>query len=338
MRPANDHIDNLIVQLLCGELDKPSLQELRAWIDRSHENASYFRERQEIWFSSVETSQLGKYNKKEMYESFLRNTAEADADENRQDSFLYRQRKWIGYAATLLAVVTMTFFAYHRGEQRLKKAFADIQVEAPNGSRTKALLSDGTVVWLNSGSRLTYSQGYGLNDRKVAIDGEGYFEVKHNKDLPFSVNSKTLQVNVLGTKFSFRDYSDDQEAEVMLEEGSVKLDNLMNANLPQLMTPGQKVVLDKKTGEMTTTTCDVSSIRQWAQGMIVFNDATLDEIAKRIERSYNVTVQIQDGTIRKYRFNGDFVRQEQSLKEVLDALAETGRLHYRLHGRTVTIY
>lgn len=336
MKQANDHIDDLIIQLLCGELDESSLQELRAWIDHSPENASYFRERQEIWFSSVEAPQLEKYNGKELYAAFLQHTAKTGG--NRRGSFLYRQRRWLGYAAMLLVVATMTFFAYQRGEHHVRKAFADIQVEAPSGSRTKALLPDGTVVWLNSRSKLTYSQGYGLNDRKVTIDGEGYFEVQHNKDLPFSVNSKALRVSVLGTKFSFRDYPDDTEAEVMLEEGSVKLDNLVGADRPQLMTPGQKVVLDKKTGTMTTTACDVNTISLWSQGMIVFNDASLDEIAKRIERSYNVTVYIQDGTIRKYRFNGDFVRQEQSLKEVLDALADTGRLHYRLQGRTVTIY
>ncbi len=336
MKQANDHIDDLIIQQLCGELDESSLQELRAWIDHSPENASYFQERQEIWFSSVEAPQLEKYNKRELYAAFLQHTG--NANENRQGSFLYRQRRWLSYAAMLLVVATMTFFAYQRGERHVKKAFANIQVEAPSGSRTKALLPDGTVVWLNSGSRLTYSQGYGLNDRKVTLNGEGYFEVQHNKDLPFSVNSKALRVSVLGTKFSFRDYPDDTEAEVMLEEGSVKLDNLVSAHQPQLMTLGQKVVLDKKTGVMTTTACDVNTISQWSQGMIVFNDASLDEIAKRIERSYNVTVHIQDGTIQKYRFNGDFVRQEQSLKEVLDALAATGRLHYRLRGRTVTIY
>lgn len=336
MKQANDHIDDLIIQFLCGELDEFALQELKSWIDRSPENASYFQERQEIWFSSTEDFQLQKYNKKEMYEAFLQHTA--DSDENNRGGFLYRKRRWIGYAATLLAVVTMTFLAYHRGEHHIKKAFADIQVEAPNGSRTKTLLPDGTVVWLNSGSKLTYSQGYGLNDRKVTINGEGYFEVKHNKDLPFCVNSKALRVNVLGTKFNFRDYAEDKEAEVMLEEGSVKLDNLSNANHSQLMTPGQKVVLDKKTGVMITTACDVNTISQWSQGLIAFNDATLDEIAKRIERSYNVTVHIKGASIQKYRFNGDFVRQEQSLKEVLDALAATGKLRYRLQGRTVTIY
>ncbi len=337
MKQVNDHIDDLIIQQLCGELDERSLQELKVWIDCSPENARYFQERQEVWFSSVESRRLEKYHTKEMYETFLQRVADAD-ESNDRGGFLYRKRKWIGYAATLLAVVTMTFFAYHRGVHHVENFFADIQVEAPNGSRTKALLPDGTVVWLNSGSKLTYSQGYGLNDRKVTINGEGYFEVKHNKDLPFSVNSRALQVNVLGTKFNFRDYAEDKEAEVMLEEGSVKLDNLADANHSQLMTPGQKVVLDKKTGAMTTTACDVSTISQWSQGLIAFNDATLDEIAKRIERSYNVTVHIQGASIQKYRFNGDFVRQEQSLKEVLDALAATGRLHYRLQGRTVTIY
>ena len=336
MKQANDHIDDLIIQLLCGEMDERSLAELRAWISSSPENEKYFQEKQEIWFSAVDSAHLEKYNKDEAFQMFLQNVAEAECTQQNDHQYLWR--KWLSYAAILGIVIAMTFFAYQQGANHVKDSFADIVVEAPNGSRTKALLPDGTVIWLNSGSQLSYSQGYGLGDRKVTIKGEGYFEVKHNETRPFSVNSQVMRVNVLGTKFNFRDYPNDDEAEVMLEQGCVKLDNLLQVNKSQMMVPGQKIVLNKKTGNMTTETCDVNTISQWANGLIIFNDATLDEIAKRIERSYNVKVQIASQSIGKYRFNGDFVRQEQSLREVLDALAATGKLHYRLQGRMVTIY
>ena len=338
MKQVNEHIDDLIIQFLCGELDENSLAELRAWIAISPQNERYFHEKQEIWFSSVDAALLKKYNKQEAFRVFQERVAMAQEDKNIHLKDLFRWKKWTGYAAMLALICIMTFFAYHQGKHNVSSSFADIQVEAPMGSRTKALLPDGTIVWLNSGSKLTYSQGYGLNDRKVSMSGEGYFEVKHNEKLPFCVNSQNLRVNVLGTQFNFRDYPDDKEAEVILDKGSVKLDNLTNTGNSQLMVPGQKVILDKKSGKMITEECEINIVSQWTQGLITFDNATLDEIAKRIERSYNVTVHIRSKAVGKYRFNGDFVRQEQSLQEVLDALAATGHLHYQLKGRIVTIY
>lgn len=338
MKQVNDHIDDLIIQLLCGELDGDSLAELRAWIAMSPQNERYFHEKQEIWFSAVDSSVLSKYNKQEALNAFRERVAMAQEDKGIHLKYHLGWKKWTSYAAMMALVCIMTFFAYHQGKHNVSSSFADIQVEAPYGSRTKALLPDGTIVWLNSGSKLTYSQGYGLSDRKVSMSGEGYFEVKHNEKLPFSVNSQNLRVNVLGTQFNFRDYPSDKDAEVILEKGSVKLDNLKDVGKTQLMVPGQKVTLDKKSGKMTTEECDVNTVSLWTQGLITFENATLDEIAKRIERCYNVTVHIKSKAIEKYRFNGDFVRQEQSLQEVLEALAATGRLHYQINGRIVTIY
>ena len=80
----------------------------------------------------------------------------------------------------------------------MKDTFADISVEAPLGSKTKLYLPDGTLVWLNAGSRMTYSQGFGVDNRKVELEGEGYFEVKRNEKVPFFVKTKDLQLQVLG--------------------------------------------------------------------------------------------------------------------------------------------
>lgn len=100
-------------------------------------------------------------------------------------------------------------------------------MEAPLGSRTKLTLPDGTLVWLNAGSRITYSQGFGVGNRKIELIGEGYFEVKRNEEVPFLVKTNSLLVKVLGTKFNFRDYPDDAEAIVSLSEGKVALNNLL---------------------------------------------------------------------------------------------------------------
>ena len=131
------------------------------------------------------------------------------------------------YAAIIAVILAVGCFSYWQGGVNVKDTFADISVEAPLGSRTKLYLPDGTLVWLNAGSRMTYSQGFGVDNRKVELEGEGYFEVQRNEKLPFFVKTKDLQLQVLGTKFNFRDYPEDHEVVVSLLEGKVELNNLL---------------------------------------------------------------------------------------------------------------
>ena len=336
MENINPHIDDLIIQLLCGELDETSLAELRAWIADSPENEKYFHDRQEIWFSSVDNKALEKYDKKAAYQEFLQRVHQAELHNQHTQRTLWK--RWMSYAAAVAAAVVLTFTAYYYGKDEVVSGLANITVEAPDGSRTKTLLPDGTVVWLNAGSRLTYSQAFGLKERQIELEGEGYFEVRKNASLPFSVNSGNLKVTVLGTKFNFRDYPDEPEAEVALEEGSVQLDNLMKANETKLLSPGKHATLNKQTGNMVLATCDTETVKQWINGMLIFNGDKISTIVNRIEHCYNVKVTVDNDSLEDYRFYGDFIRQEHSLTEVLDALSATGKIHYRMSGRDVIIH
>ena len=119
------------------------------------------------------------------------------------------------YVAAVLVVGIISFFSYRQGENNLQSALTQIEVEAPLGAQTRLRLPDGTLVILNAGSRLVYPQDFGVDNREVELNGEGYFEVKRNEKLPFNVRTPSLSVRVLGTKFNFRDYLDDEEANVL---------------------------------------------------------------------------------------------------------------------------
>lgn len=114
------------------------------------------------------------------------------------------------------------------------------------GARTKMHLPDGTAVWLNAGSKLSYSQGFGIDNRDVRLEGESYFEVSRNENLPFCVKTKEVKVRVLGTKFNFRNYQDDNEAVVNLLEGKVSLMNGLRKMSEQYLAPGECMTLDKQ--------------------------------------------------------------------------------------------
>lgn len=289
---------------------------------------------EEIWFSSVSKEELSKYDKDAAFAAFQNRVAEAES----QPRAVTRRLGWLKYAAAVAAVVAVGFFSYRGGQSQLETTMGDIVVEAPQGSRTQMTLPDGTKVWLNAGSKISYSQSFGLVNRLVLLAGEGYFEVAHNEDLSFSVESENVRVKVLGTKFNFRDYPSDAEATVSLAEGSVAMNSQQHPADEQLLKPGQRATVDKQTGKIRVEEYEVTNATQWTSGKLIFDGEPLQEIVKTLERSYNVKITIADNRLLTLRFYGDFLRQEQTLSEVLDALAATGKIKYNIKGKDVTLY
>lgn len=340
MIQANDYINDLIVRQLCGDTSKEEQDELQLWIGAAADNERYYLQQRELWFSATDAETLAKYNKEGAYQHFLSRIAQAEEEQEAPGAVTLRLLSLLRYAAVAAVLLCFVgFFAYRSGQQMLTAEFADIIIEAPKGSRTQITLPDGTGVWLNAGSKIAYSQGFGLKDRFVRlVTGEGYFEVARNERLPFSVGSENLKVEVLGTKFNFRDYPDDAEAVVSLQEGRVAL-SALNASLPtQNLSPGQCATYNKLTKQMTIEDASVVDAMQWTLGTLILNGEPLPEIVRKLERSYNVKITLADEQLNELRFHGNFARMEQSLSEVLDILAATGRLRYEKRGNQVILY
>lgn len=219
MKEVKGHIDDLIVDYLTGSLPESAMSELKEWIKASPENKKYFLQQSEIWFSTMNRKLASRYDKDKAFEIFKERL---ERDRGRGRFF-----KWY-YIAGIVVIFMISVFSYWLGEVNLKKNFEQMVVEAPLGSRTKLYLPDGTLVWLNAGTKMVYSQGFGVDNREVILEGEGYFEVVKNKEIPFLIKTKELDLRVLGTKFNFRDYPEDKEVVVSLLEGKVELDNLLN--------------------------------------------------------------------------------------------------------------
>ena len=239
-------------------------------------------------------------------------------------------RRWLRYAAAVAAVVLVAVASNQLGRHSIESRMADMTIEAPANSRSRVVLPDGSVVWLNAGSSITYSQAFGVKDRDVRMKGEGYFEVAHDKSRPFTVKSTALKVTVLGTKFNVCDYDDEPMAEVTLAEGSVAMNSLADEQHVVTLTPNQHCTLDKATGKMRVGTTNASTASRWTTGKLFFDEETLEQIVSTLNHSYNVRIRIDDPTIRAMRFYGDFARGEQSIGEVLDILCETGKLKYSI--------
>ena len=337
MEEENKHIDELIANYLTEGLDKNALDELKTWIAASAENQQYFIRQREIWFSAVSREAASVYDKDKAFENF-RNRVESQKEIQSTSRRGFSLSALWRYAAVVAIIIAVGCISYWQGEVNVKDTFADISVEAPLGSKTKLYLPDGTLVWLNAGSRMTYSQGFGVDNRKVELEGEGYFEVKRNEKIPFFVKTKDLQLQVLGTKFNFRDYPEDHELVVSLLEGKVGLNNLLREEKEAVLSPDERAVLNKANGLLTVESVTASTASQWTDGYLCFDEELLPDIAKELERSYNVKIHIANDSLKTFRFYGNFVRREQNIQEVLEALASTEKMQYKIEERNITIY
>ena len=337
MEEENKHIDELIANYLTEGLDKNALDELKTWIAASAENQQYFIRQREIWFSAVSREAASVYDKDKAFENF-RNRVESQKEIQSTSRRGFSLSALWRYAAVVAIIIAVGCISYCQGEVNVKDTFADISVEAPLGSKTKLYLPDGTLVWLNAGSRMTYSQGFGVDNRKVELEGEGYFEVKRNEKIPFFVKTKDLQLQVLGTKFNFRDYPEDHEVVVSLLEGKVGLNNLLREEKEAVLSPDERAVLNKANGLLTVESVTASNASQWTDGYLFFDEELLPDIAKELERSYNVKIHIANDSLKTFRFYGNFVRREQNIQEVLEALASTEKMQYKIEERNITIY
>lgn len=327
-------IDELITSYLSGELDKEAYAYLKRWTMESEANRIYVRNQLEVWFSSGVSGDDTPFNKEKAFDLFKRRMVKAEEMQKQVHRFSW---KVVYRVAAVILFLLLPLGAYWQGKETVKDTFADMIVEAPLGARTKLHLPDGTLVWLNAGSKIVYSQGFGVEDRKLCLEGEGYFEVTKNEKIPFEVRTKELNLRVLGTKFNFKNYAEDEEVTVNLMEGKVALNNRLKNMATLYLAPQEKMVLNKRTGIMKRSKTNVEYANAWSRNELFFDEELLEDIAKKLMRSYNAEIVVAD-SLKNKRFYGSFKIIGNTIDEVLQTIASTNRMRYRHENDKYILY
>ncbi len=200
----------------------------------------------------------------------------------------------------------------------------------PRGSTVIDLtLSDGTRVWLNAGSSLTYPVVFAGTERKVTITGEAYFEVAHNAAMPFKVKRNEWEVQVLGTHFNVNTYDDESATKVTLLEGSVKVSNPYES---QIIQPGQQAQV--ASGIKLINRVDIDAVMAWKNGQFVLSGTDIKTLMRQVSRWYDVDV-VYNEELTKRAFGGSIDRNI-ALSRVIQALGENG-VKCKLENHTITV-
>jgi transmembrane sensor len=212
------------------------------------------------------------------------------------------------------------------------KAVVYNTVSTPKGGQFQVVLPDGSQVWLNAMSSVTYPSSFSGKERLVQLKGEAYFEIAKNPDKPFKVDVAGKQkIEVLGTHFNVEAYLEDHEIKTTLLEGSVKLST---QNRQVKLKPGQ-IAIDDLKNSLIVKHADLEEIMAWKNGLFVLNDVNLKDVMKKASRWYDVEVEYQ-GNIANKKLWGT-VSRYKDITELLDNIAITSSLRYKIEGRRVIL-
>lgn len=232
----------------------------------------------------------------------------------------------VGYAAAVCIAVLSTWavMSYLQNAERID-TLAFEEFSTPAGQRAQVKLHDGTVVWLNARTRLRYPNRFVGSERKVELDGEAFFEVTHNEKNPFVVSTGKVDIKVLGTKFNVFAYSKSDEFSTTLIEGAVKLYKPDDESASMMMSPDERVEL--LNGELIKSQMNNTDFLLWKDGIYAFDDVAFNEILKKLELYYDITIEIKNHKLETYKFSGKF-RQRDGIESVLRTLQKVYHFSY----------
>lgn len=200
----------------------------------------------------------------------------------------------------------------------------------PNGKQFKVQLSDGSLIFVNSGSKLRFPVS--LNRKKtrdVFLEGEAFFEVKKNMAAPFIVHTKDMNVQVLGTKFNVSSYQNDKNTSVVLKEGSVgitKSSEIFDKKRGIVITSGEQVILKDET--FSVNKVSIEKYVAWKDGYLFFENDKFEDIIKKLERYYNIVIENNFVELNDIRFTGSFTKEP--INEVLDVFKDLTPFKYQV--------
>jgi ferric-dicitrate binding protein FerR (iron transport regulator) len=348
----------LISLKISGEATKEELEELEVLLKQNPELAATVDDLQRLWKKSH------KVVTEETEDAFARHAQRLNKimspvviePERKIKVKAVLYKFW--WAAAAACVFIIWFFA-RSSEGNPSKAI-DNTVSTKAGYKASINLPDGSKVWLNGDSKITYAGDLKGKTREIFLSGEAFFDIAKDKTRPFIIHTRTINLKVLGTAFNVRSYENDKETETALVHGSIEVTLLSNPDKKIILKPGEKLLVknsspfdslskDKK-AEVSDEDAPIAVLAKmryygndssivetsWTKNRLVFYDERLDKIALNLERWFNVSVTIKDEQLKKGKYTAT-IEEGDKLNEVLEALKATEGFHYSINNKAVII-
>jgi transmembrane sensor len=358
----------LISLKISGEATKAELEELELLLKQNSELATTVDDLQKLWKKShtavsEETEDafarhFQRLNKIMPATGVIEPERKIKEKAVLQNSAANKKLYRFWWAAAAASVFIIWFFA--RNSEDISSKNSDNTVSTNAGYKASVNLPDGSKVWLNRDSKITYDGDFKGKTREIFLSGEAFFDIAKDKTRPFIIHTRTINLKVLGTAFNVRSYESGKETEAALVHGSIEVTLLNNPDKKITLKPGEKILVKNSLTVDTLSTYKKSEVNDedepiavlakmhyygndssivetsWTKNRLVFYDERLDKIALNLERWFNVSVLIKEEQLKKGKYTAK-IEEGDTLEEVLEALKAVEGFHYSINNKEVII-
>lgn len=344
-----EEIKVLLVKYITRQANNDEISIIKHWLNAHPENEQYFAQLYEAWQNTLVLNP-NSIDTDSAYKSFVAKITPNDPPRK-------KDRRWLAITVAVLAVVVFTVL--FKRETSAVNGDTLKQLTAEQGNIRKITLKDGTVVWLNAGTTLSYGNDFGIKTRTVYLEGEAYFEIAPGKkDVPFLVNAKNYLIRDIGTRFNLKAYPDDPFFETSVVNGEVSIENKEhkdNTDLNRIYIKQKQALRIWNTARqdgsnlnaVPTKNYNEIQITQftpekednytgWKDNLLVFDGNTLQEISRVLERRYDVEIKISSTDLQSIKYSGSF-KNVKSIDKVLAIIKENTPISYSISGDSITI-
>ncbi|MGQ8335850.1 FecR family protein [Sunxiuqinia sp. A32] len=316
-------MENKIHQYLEGKLSEKNQKQLLDWI-KEDDNQRIFESIKQNWWKSRKTDSGVKDFGQVRLNDRLKEKRELE-----KSTKMMRLYKYAAIALLVIGLSGTSIIYFTVSNQVLQ--FTEVQTDL--GQVSSMTLPDGSTIWLNSGTKLSYNNQYGISNRNISVDGEAFFSVTKNKEIPFVVKAGLLKVEVTGTQFGVSNYSDSKSLEVVLKEGSVNV-NTANGRLLTSLQPNEMARFNKSEPTIEKLRVNPEHYISWKDGIIHFFELPLSQLVKRLEKRYNQKFEV-DPAIQDLPFT--FSVEDESLSDVIYLLGRISPIKAEQDGNIIKL-
>lgn len=323
--------DELLFKYVSGQADLNEALEVQQWTSESEERRKELARLKNIWVLAGLENEIAPERTEKEIERIWNIIKQLNIKEEKKAIRL----RFLKYAATLLIAISLSgTIGYFISYTSFHSPSDFTEIIVPRGERSTVVLPDGSTVQLNSDSRLRFIPSFNSGKRKVYLQGEGFFKVKHDKTRPFIVEAANLQIEVLGTSFNVSNYSNDQLITAFLQTGKVKISN--NNQTSAFLSLSEAFSYNKTTHESKKIRLPDQRITDWTKGILTINGETIGELSKKLERRFNVRILFGDNKVKGNVYTGSI--KDEDIITVMEALKFASSIKYEFKGDTIVLF
>jgi len=348
---------NLLAKKITDEATTEEIQELEELM-RLHPDWHYAAQHiQDIWGLTIKENPLAAEDAYLRHLNRMKKIGLTPADQrDRENDFIAnhpnRNRTKILAAGFIGLAVLATVLLFNPFKNKEIPVSKKSEVSTRLGSRSKLVLPDGSSVWLNAGSKLVYDENFGIISREVNLVGEAYFEVTKMPNLPFIIQTPSMQIKVLGTSFNVKSYLSESTSETSVIEGQVEIIPMQRPGEKFVLKQNEKLVLSnggKKADKNQKSNIPMVVLKSityaqkdsavvetsWVENKLAFDNESFAEVALKMERWYDVKIVFADSEIEQVHLTGSFVNE--SIQQALEALKFGSNFNYKINQNIISI-